>query len=181
CTEPTALPEGSFWLRKDASHANASGVLQATEGTEGTVRAAESDGKCSWKIRLYKYSSLFLGGLIGNFLSASANSCSLTFVSACAFKVSIQLYPTPSERSEEHTSELQSRENLVCRLVHEKKNLNHPYLTHLATTSAEHPDKFVLQQHRASHNVNCCIFQICTRHLDLHEDTALSHELCGVR
>src|SRR5690606_41991267 len=27
-------------------------------------------------------------------------------------------------RSEEHTSELQSRENLVCRLLLEKKNLN---------------------------------------------------------
>src|SRR5690606_39753753 len=27
-------------------------------------------------------------------------------------------------RSEEHTSELQSRENLVCRLLHEKKNYN---------------------------------------------------------
>src|SRR5436309_7105306 len=27
----------------------------------------------------------------------------------------------PSERSEEHTSELQSRENLVCRLLLEKK------------------------------------------------------------
>src|SRR5690606_41065801 len=28
----------------------------------------------------------------------------------------------PIERSEEHTSELQSRENLVCRLLLEKKN-----------------------------------------------------------
>src|SRR5690606_42129856 len=28
-------------------------------------------------------------------------------------------------RSEEHTSELQSRENLVCRLPLEKKNINH--------------------------------------------------------
>src|SRR5690606_42109768 len=28
------------------------------------------------------------------------------------------------ERSEEHTSELQSRENLVCRLLLEKKNVN---------------------------------------------------------
>src|SRR5690606_39467468 len=27
----------------------------------------------------------------------------------------------PHDRSEEHTSELQSRENLVCRLLHEKK------------------------------------------------------------
>src|SRR5690606_41517103 len=30
--------------------------------------------------------------------------------------------PPPSGRSEEHTSELQSRENLVCRLLLEKKN-----------------------------------------------------------
>src|SRR5690606_40246275 len=30
--------------------------------------------------------------------------------------------PRPSARSEEHTSELQSRENLVCRLLLEKKN-----------------------------------------------------------
>src|SRR5690606_22098082 len=29
---------------------------------------------------------------------------------------------TPNMRSEEHTSELQSRENLVCRLLLEKKN-----------------------------------------------------------
>src|SRR5690606_41262286 len=31
------------------------------------------------------------------------------------------------DRSEEHTSELQSRENLVCRLLLEKKKLNHPH------------------------------------------------------
>src|SRR5436309_16110299 len=30
--------------------------------------------------------------------------------------------PRPGRRSEEHTSELQSRENLVCRLLLEKKN-----------------------------------------------------------
>src|SRR5690606_39969093 len=30
--------------------------------------------------------------------------------------------PRPQARSEEHTSELQSRENLVCRLLLEKKN-----------------------------------------------------------
>src|SRR5690606_40618403 len=30
-----------------------------------------------------------------------------------------------AERSEEHTSELQSRENLVCRLLLEKKNRRH--------------------------------------------------------
>src|SRR5690606_41856319 len=31
--------------------------------------------------------------------------------------------PVNSARSEEHTSELQSRENLVCRLLLEKKNM----------------------------------------------------------
>src|SRR5690606_41617361 len=30
-----------------------------------------------------------------------------------------------SPRSEEHTSELQSRENLVCRLLLDKKNIHH--------------------------------------------------------
>src|SRR5690606_42091936 len=33
----------------------------------------------------------------------------------------LQLRPRPGRRSEEHTSELQSRENLVCRLLLEKK------------------------------------------------------------
>jgi hypothetical protein len=37
---------------KDASQARASAVLQATEGTEGTHDAAESEGKCSAKIDL---------------------------------------------------------------------------------------------------------------------------------
>src|SRR5690606_39580933 len=33
-------------------------------------------------------------------------------------------------RSEEHTSELQSRENLVCRLLLEKKKKTKPMMTH---------------------------------------------------
>src|SRR5690606_41773043 len=33
--------------------------------------------------------------------------------------------PRPDARSEEHTSELQSRENLVCRLLLEKKKRNY--------------------------------------------------------
>ena len=42
-----ALPEGSFIFLSPSSHASASGVLHATEGTEGTQDAAESEGKCS--------------------------------------------------------------------------------------------------------------------------------------
>src|SRR2546430_13504458 len=34
------------------------------------------------------------------------------------------------DRSEEHTSELQSQSNLVCRLLLEKKNNTHRYHTH---------------------------------------------------
>jgi hypothetical protein len=36
----------------EASQASASGVLQATDLTEGTQAAAESEGKCSVKIVL---------------------------------------------------------------------------------------------------------------------------------
>src|SRR5258708_18616087 len=42
----------------------------------------------------------------------------------------------PEERSEEHTSELQSPDHLVCRLLLEKKNrINH--IIHLRTTCAK--------------------------------------------
>src|SRR3712207_7712177 len=37
--------------------------------------------------------------------------------------------PTTKERSEEHTSELQSRQYLVCRLLLEKKNLIFYFVT----------------------------------------------------
>jgi len=46
CTVNTALPDGSALFRKAASHASASAVLQAMEGTDGTVAAAWSEGKC---------------------------------------------------------------------------------------------------------------------------------------
>ncbi len=46
----TALPEGSIMFLNDGSQASASAVLQATEGTDGTHNAAESEGKCSENI-----------------------------------------------------------------------------------------------------------------------------------
>src|SRR3712207_8409901 len=36
----------------------------------------------------------------------------------------------PAQRSEEHTSELQSRQYLVCRLLLEKKNYGNPLRSH---------------------------------------------------
>src|SRR5690606_40524397 len=46
--------------------------------------------------------------------------------------VHMSLVPNPShlERSEEHTSELQSRENLVCRLLLEKKKTSEQAMSH---------------------------------------------------
>src|SRR3712207_7497415 len=52
--------------------------------------------------------------------------CSETchWTDAVAFRPEYEGRPTPSMRSEEHTSELQSRQYLVCRLLLEKKNKN---------------------------------------------------------
>src|SRR3712207_7421831 len=45
-----------------------------------------------------------------------------------------------ADRSEEHTSELQSRQYLVCRLLLEKKNL-HPEVENLEPVPAESPER----------------------------------------
>src|SRR2546430_12400642 len=43
-------------------------------------------------------------------------------------------------RSEEHTSELQSQSNIVCRLLLEKKNSSHAPLTHTRDYSRHEPN-----------------------------------------
>src|SRR5690606_19722598 len=55
-------------------------------------------------------------GLLGMILTR----VSFRLGASMALKVAVATRSTPS-RSEEHTSELQSRENLVCRLLLEKK------------------------------------------------------------
>src|SRR5688572_31970751 len=49
----------------------------------------------------------------------------VTAVEVSDGKVDIELTPTFLGRSEEHTSELQSQSNLVCRLLLEKKKKKH--------------------------------------------------------
>src|SRR2546430_6218363 len=39
-----------------------------------------------------------------------------------------------TQRSEEHTSELQSQSNLVCRLLLEKKNIENPTYSHTSSS-----------------------------------------------
>src|SRR5690606_41335094 len=52
----------------------------------------------------------------------SSTSSALSFSSMPRRSEIVLPIPTSLARSEEHTSELQSRENLVCRLLLEKKN-----------------------------------------------------------
>src|SRR5205809_3302847 len=57
------------------------------------------------------------------------------------------IWPRSSTRSEEHTSELQSRLHLVCRLLLEKKNshkLNHTHLILPSTCIALSPPNILL-------------------------------------
>src|SRR2546430_9012899 len=53
--------------------------------------------------------------------------------------------PERGDRSEEHTSELQSQSNLVCRLLLEKKNTTHTIIPLLHRCS-----KFMLSDHSTS-------------------------------
>src|SRR2546427_6801495 len=46
---------------------------------------------------------------------------------------------TTDDRSEEHTSELQSQSNLVCRLLLEKKKTSHPPQPSITLTPPAHP------------------------------------------
>src|SRR2546430_11301211 len=61
--------------------------------------------------------------------------CSFFEILAAAFAVSVRC-SHHLQRSEEHTSELQSQSNLVCRLLLEKKKNNHPRLS--TTGRTEH-------------------------------------------
>src|SRR5436309_11809140 len=64
----------------------------------------------------------------------------LTITSPCWSPARAAGPPGTTERSEEHTSELQSRENLVCRLLLEKKNTSdryHPPRTVVAATDCK--------------------------------------------
>src|SRR3712207_7885240 len=83
---------------------------------------------------LFPYTTLFRSGN-----EQPAKCCSEGPVKCCSWVDTISTSPSglirhcteghllrsPSMRSEEHTSELQSRQYLVCRLLLEKKNCRH--------------------------------------------------------
>src|SRR3712207_7389449 len=77
---------------------------------------------------LFPYTTLFRSAALGS-CAAAACRCARSAVSACvnaatarsAARRSSQPARRHQRRSEEHTSELQSRQYLVCRLLLEKK------------------------------------------------------------
>src|SRR2546430_10443756 len=54
--------------------------------------------------------------------------------------------PDPDDRSEEHTSELQSQSNLVCRLLLEKKKRRYEWMASRCETALSHLDSEGLSQ-----------------------------------
>src|SRR2546430_11963900 len=72
---------------------------------------------------LFPYTTLFRSSMAN--CRARCSSTGLSFTTSlprvCEGKYSIEIAYSPWMRSEEHTSELQSQSNLVCRLLLEKK------------------------------------------------------------
>src|SRR2546421_5878718 len=71
---------------------------------------------------LFPYTTLFRSSCPGSHSTTSARRCSGMPAYAERRSTSFQ----SSDRSEEHTSELQSRSDLVCRLLLEKKKKHNP-------------------------------------------------------
>src|SRR3712207_8679546 len=83
---------------------------------------------------LFPYTTLFRSTSTPSYGSSSGRS-SPAYGRQVTSSTPSSTSPSPSQaavvsascsRSEEHTSELQSRQYLVCRLLLEKKNLKHP-------------------------------------------------------
>src|SRR2546430_11252363 len=78
---------------------------------------------------LFPYTTLFR--------SSSTQPARTTCRSKCAAFAGTPVTPRISIRSEEHTSELQSQSNLVCRLLLEKKKTDDDTLADLGCTDDE--------------------------------------------
>src|SRR5688572_31556399 len=69
---------------------------------------------------------------------SSVRRCSITASSARATSSVLRSNDDASLRSEEHTSELQSQSNLVCRLLLEKKKKKYRNITYQYPKSSSH-------------------------------------------
>src|SRR2546422_5399857 len=72
---------------------------------------------------LFPYTTLFRSLFVGQTFQVAQDHRAAEYLRNCAQRLlHRRLYFPGGERSEEHTSELQSRLHLVCRLLLEKKN-----------------------------------------------------------
>src|SRR2546427_6059208 len=82
---------------------------------------------------LFPYTTLFRSSLCLRWPSTSAAAILVASVSRrCWYSTWPSFRPRSDSRSEEHTSELQSQSNLVCRLLLEKKKKKRLEITHRA-------------------------------------------------
>src|SRR5437773_5851497 len=89
---------------------------------------------------LFPYTTLFRSYLCLSVLATPLQSFALFGASHLTLpsKTGRANIPIENERSEEHTSELQSHHDLVCRLLLEKKNTNNDMYGHQVHTISNH-------------------------------------------
>src|SRR3712207_7430804 len=87
---------------------------------------------------LFPYTTLFRSGLVDLVEGAAVREVRLLRLLPAAERLvdGEELHLREAARSEEHTSELQSRQYLVCRLLLEKKHISLSHM-HLATDSSQ--------------------------------------------
>src|SRR5947208_12309973 len=93
---------------------------------------------------LFPYTTLFRSGIaliVMQGLAIGLNGWSWTFLGA------IFGTPGPSQRSEEHTSELQSPDHLVCRLLLEKKKKKRQHHKHDNKKTEKRPQRRRADEH----------------------------------
>src|SRR5690606_5323755 len=115
-------------------------VADASETTDGKITVTATDGVASVTLGTDTYDLAHLDGqtvdtgkgvltVTGHTVSADGKTVEITYsytLSAAQTHADGAGNNTVQDsRSEEHTSELQSRENLVCRLLLEKKKQHH--------------------------------------------------------
>src|SRR5947208_9132149 len=92
---------------------------------ENTLGCWSDDASCSsFDLVAFQY----LGCDDEIFVSSVRRGPDESLIDRCAFDLSDLLYLVDISRSEEHTSELQSPDHLVCRLLLEKKNISIYYM-----------------------------------------------------
>src|SRR3989442_7300647 len=90
---------------------------------------------------LFPYTTLFRSVMVSS--PSEAICCSVAAEVCSAPWAAVSAIPaTSSMRSEEHTSELQSRPHLVCRLLLEKKKIKNDIPLH-----SQHTDDSLYQSH----------------------------------